>query len=74
MNNLAEAPDFAKIRGRLHRRLIDELTSTGDPRVSENVVFEQPPYTDVFRKRKSSLIRCHWHSFVARIRDEGSLS
>ncbi len=51
MNNLAENPDLADIRQRLHTRLIDELTSTGDPRVSDDVVFERPPYTDVFRKK-----------------------
>jgi N-sulfoglucosamine sulfohydrolase len=52
MHNLAGDADFADLRQRLHGRLIDELTSTGDPRVSDDVVFERPPYSDVSKKRK----------------------
>lgn len=52
MNNLADDESKADVRERLHRRLIDELERTGDPRVSENVVFEASPYTDAFRARK----------------------
>jgi len=50
-NNLADNPDYAAIRNQLHKRLITELKQTEDPRVSENIVFEQAPYTDPVRRR-----------------------
>ena len=46
MNNLADSPLHAVIRKELQERLIQELRDTGDPRVSENIVFEQSPFTD----------------------------
>ncbi len=44
MNNLAKNPQFAEVRSRLHSRLMDQLTRTGDPRVSNDIVFEKPPF------------------------------
>lgn len=46
MNNLAETASAGQVREQLHSRLMDELTSTGDPRVSGDVIFEQSPFTD----------------------------
>ena len=50
--NLVDSAASAKIRTKLHKRLMDELTQTGDPRVSENVIFESAPFTDSFRNRR----------------------
>lgn len=52
MTNLAEDQAYEKIRDQLHTRLMGELKSTDDPRVSENIVFESSPFTDSFRKRQ----------------------
>ncbi len=46
MNNLADDPRHAEAQQQLHQRLMDELKRTGDPRVSDNIVFEKSPYTD----------------------------
>lgn len=47
MNNLAVAEAYQSIRQSLHQRLMDELTSTGDPRVvDEGRFFETAPMTD----------------------------
>ena len=47
MNNLAGNTDFAKVKEKLAKRLMDELTRAQDPRVVENPPrFEQPPFTD----------------------------
>ncbi len=46
MNNLADDASMSTVREQLHTRLMDELQRTGDPRVSDNVIFEQPPFTD----------------------------
>lgn len=51
MNNLADDAAKAGVRKQLHDRLMDELKGTGDPRVSDDVVFEEPPFTDGFQRR-----------------------
>ena len=53
MHNLAEQASMLEVRGQLHSRLMDELTSTGDPRVSGNVIFEKSPFTDAPQPKKS---------------------
>jgi uncharacterized sulfatase len=53
MNNLAEKTTMQAVRQRLHRRLLGELTKTGDPRVSDNVIFEHSPFTDAPGKKKA---------------------
>ncbi len=50
MTNLSGSTDAAGIEQQLERRLMNELLSTGDPRVSDNIVFEQPPYTNADKK------------------------
>lgn len=52
MNNLADDAAHVGVRKQLHERLMDELKRTGDPRVSDDVVFEMPPFTDGFEARK----------------------
>ncbi len=52
MNNLADDAAKAGVRKQLHDRLMDELERTGDPRVSENVAFEESPFTDALQNRK----------------------
>ncbi|EMI52414.1 sulfatase family protein [Rhodopirellula sallentina] len=42
--NLAENPDWETERQRLHRRLMTHLETTGDPRVSDDVIFESGDY------------------------------
>ncbi|WP_083904878.1 sulfatase [Rhodopirellula sp. SWK7] len=42
--NLAENPDWDGERQRLHQRLMSTLKSTGDPRVSDDVIFESGTY------------------------------
>ncbi len=44
--NLAGDKKYAATQRSLHERLMNELISTGDPRVSNNIVFEKPPFTD----------------------------
>jgi hypothetical protein len=46
MTNLADESSVANVRAKLHERLMKELRDTGDPRVSDDVTFEKPPYTD----------------------------
>lgn len=46
MTNLASNPQHDDLRGRLHDRLMSELKRTGDPRVSDDVVYEKSPFTD----------------------------
>ncbi|OYP36384.1 sulfatase [Rhodopirellula sp. MGV] len=46
MNNLALDSRHAQTRDALYERLTDEMKRTGDPRASENVIFEKAPYTD----------------------------
>ncbi|NNE01436.1 MAG: sulfatase [Pirellulaceae bacterium] len=52
INNLADDPSMSDVRQRLHDRLMAELKKTGDPRVSDNVVFESSPYTDGYSRPK----------------------
>ena len=52
INNLAENESMATVRKDLHDRLIAELKETGDPRVSDNIVFENSPFTDGVEKKK----------------------
>ena len=48
VNNLAGNTDFAKVKEKYAKRLMDELTRAQDPRVVENPPrFEQPPFTDL---------------------------
>lgn len=53
MNNLAKEPELDAVRKRLHQRLISELKRTGDPRVSDDVVFERSPFTDAPPPRRN---------------------
>ena len=50
MTNLAKSIEHMDIRTQLHRRLMNELSATGDPRVSSDVIFERPPFTNAFRR------------------------
>ena len=50
MNNLAQQASHADVREQLHNRLMTELETTGDPRVSDDVVFEKPPYTGDWKR------------------------
>ncbi|MGB7342689.1 MAG: sulfatase [Pirellulaceae bacterium] len=52
ITNLAEDESMASVRNQLHERLMNELKTTSDPRVSDNIVFEQSPYTDPVSKPK----------------------
>ncbi len=53
MNNLADDPKHAEIRRSLRQRLMKELRQTGDPRVSDDVIFEMPPFTDAAPRRNN---------------------
>jgi uncharacterized sulfatase len=50
--NLADVESMKHVREGLHKRLMKELETTNDPRVSDDIVFERSPYTDAFRKAK----------------------
>jgi len=52
LKNLAEETSSQDVRENLHQRLMKELKETGDPRVSDNIVFEKPPFTDEFARRR----------------------
>ncbi len=54
MKNLATESSLDVVRDDLHQRLMQELKSTGDPRVSADVVFERSPYTDEATKRRAT--------------------
>lgn len=46
MRNVADDPRYADVRAQLHARLMEELTGTGDPRVTgDGQQYERPPYT-----------------------------
>ena len=48
LNNLAGDPAFAAKKKELSDKLMEELTRTGDPRVTgDGQTFERPPFTDV---------------------------
>jgi arylsulfatase A-like enzyme len=53
MINLAKSIEHAEELKSLHRRLMDELSSTGDPRVSADIIFERSPFTDAFSKNNA---------------------
>ena len=53
MQNLANDPQFADQRVKLHERLIGELRRTGDPRVSDDIVFDKPPYSGPASQRQN---------------------
>lgn len=53
MQNLATLESAKDIRNELHQRLTDELKRTGDPRVSEHVIFEYPPFTDSIQRKRN---------------------
>ncbi|MBE0535979.1 MAG: sulfatase [Phycisphaerae bacterium] len=45
LRNVAEDPDYARIRQDLAKRLMDTLEATGDPRVQgDGLTFERPPF------------------------------
>jgi arylsulfatase A-like enzyme len=45
VNNLADDPHYNEIRERLNKQLMDELRTTGDPRVlGDGMTFERMPY------------------------------
>ena len=46
LSNLAGVAEYAELEQKLHQRLMKELQSTGDPRVSDDIVFERSPFTD----------------------------
>lgn len=45
--NLANDPKYASIKEQMSADLMARLKAAHDPRVSDNVIFEKPPYTDV---------------------------
>ena len=57
MTNLADDGAQADVRKGLHDRLMDELKGTGDPRVSEDVVFEKSPFTDAPQNQERNVTR-----------------
>lgn len=46
MSNLASDPKFAKTKSQMSDDLMSKLKAAHDPRVSDNVIFEKPPYTN----------------------------
>lgn len=45
-DNLASDPEFMKVKQELREKLLLELTTTGDPRVTgDGQTFERPPYS-----------------------------
>lgn len=52
MKNLAAEPAHAGRRGEMAARLTEILTQAGDPRLSADVPFEKPPYTDLVPTQK----------------------
>lgn len=53
MKNLAEEKKFVEVRTALHNRLILEMKSTGDPRLTVPSPFESSPFTDEFRRSQN---------------------
>ena len=45
--NLANDPAFAKQKDEIAAQLMKVLKDHNDPRVSDDVIFEKPPFTDV---------------------------
>lgn len=52
LTNLAKDTDHQAAFNELKDRLMATLSKTGDPRVSDNVVFERSPYTDARKPKK----------------------
>ena len=49
MNNVATAQDYAKIRAKLNKKLMDTLKATRDPRVTgDGLTFERPPFIEAY--------------------------
>jgi uncharacterized sulfatase len=46
ITNVAGSPEHAAAQADLNRRLMAELKRLGDPRVSDDVIFERSPFTD----------------------------
>ena len=46
LKNVAGRPEYAVAQADLSRRLMAELKRLGDPRVSDDVIFEKSPFTD----------------------------
>lgn len=54
IKNLATLESAQHIRQSLHQRLTRELKQTGDPRVSDNVIFESSPFTDPNQRKQKT--------------------
>lgn len=55
LKNLADEESMTAVKQKLHDRLMAELTKTGDPRVSNDVIFEKPPFaSDLVRPKRKS--------------------
>ena len=52
LTNVAGTPERAATQADLSRRLMAELQRLGDPRVSDDVIFERSPFTDPRERRK----------------------
>lgn len=50
MNNLANDPKFTEIKAQMSGDLMSKLKAAHDPRVSDDVIFEKPPYTDAAKE------------------------
>jgi N-sulfoglucosamine sulfohydrolase len=46
VNNVADKAKYAKVKARMSADLMKKLKDAHDPRVSDDVIFEKPPYTD----------------------------
>ena len=53
IKNLASLETAKQIREDLHQRLTKELDRTGDPRISDTVIFEIPPFTDSLGRKRN---------------------
>jgi N-sulfoglucosamine sulfohydrolase len=51
LDNVADDPKFAEVKAALHAELMQELQSTGDPRVTgDGTTFEKPPFVGDWKK------------------------
>ena len=46
VHNVANNVKYAKVKGQMSADLMKKLKDAHDPRVSDNVIFEKPPYTN----------------------------
>ena len=53
IKNLASLETATQIRKDLHQRLTNELDRTGDPRISDTVIFEFSPFTDSLGRKRN---------------------